>query len=462
MYNAQMYKTKYLKYKSKYLQLKNIQKGGVVGNTIKCVMFPFDKNDRSDVVYDTSTDEVFKKTDNRVEILEKIKKRKNLIFYNINPRNIMQYYNDNSYKVVQIEEFNKVLNDIKNLNTNFVDNGDWYEPNNNNNNNYKPNFYQDRVFAQNLTVENPDAKIIMIGDIHSSLHSLYDIFLKLSDIFEGDTWKLKDDYYMIFLGDIIDRGMYSVELLFIVFQLRINNPNNIFIINGNHENYSMYEKLAGKEWQFQFSHEPIGNLKKQLYYLPSVIYLNFNGKIYHLSHGGIDKDYKTYEIKEFILSDKTFLYINDDKCNGFKWADFGQNNINVRICGGNEIKGFTADTTREYLDFIGAESIISGHQDYISLGLILKNTDNTNINGTDFVYIDQNDQFSQAHAQLDYDLYVPRDDNDYSVFDEERNAEFTIKADDFLALITSTANTSRILLTHNTYLILTKASEEQN
>ena len=55
--------------------------------------------------------------------------------------------------------------------------------------------------------------------------------------------QLKEDRYMIFLGDIIDRGPYSIELLFVIMFLKYTNYNNVFIINGNHEDYPIYNDI---------------------------------------------------------------------------------------------------------------------------------------------------------------------------------------------------------------------------
>ena len=53
---------------------------------------------------------------------------------------------------------------------------------------------------------------------------------------------INDPYKIIFLGDIIDRGIYSLDILNIIFKLIINNNKvkklndiKIIFIRGNHE-----------------------------------------------------------------------------------------------------------------------------------------------------------------------------------------------------------------------------------
>lgn len=85
-------------------------------------------------------------------------------------------------------------------------------------------------------------KVCIIGDIHSSLSSLCEILLDLKKkkYFKENISKLKDDYYIFFLGDLVDRGPYSIEILCIVFKLKLLNWDNIHIIRGNHENEEQY------------------------------------------------------------------------------------------------------------------------------------------------------------------------------------------------------------------------------
>lgn len=66
----------------------------------------------------------------------------------------------------------------------------------------------------------------IIGDLHG--HYL-DLLRILHDIGPIKTQKL------LFLGDLVDRGEFSLETVVLVFVLKMLYPKNVFLIRGNHE-----------------------------------------------------------------------------------------------------------------------------------------------------------------------------------------------------------------------------------
>ena len=103
-----------------------------------------------------------------------------------------------------------------------------------------------------------NSKIIYFGDYHSSVHSLITSIknLKKKGILD-DRYKLQEDYYIVFLGDLVDRGPYGIELLYIVLLLfLINNVNEyrLIILNGNHEESDIYSRYGlSDEMKYQFN-----------------------------------------------------------------------------------------------------------------------------------------------------------------------------------------------------------------
>ncbi|KAK6090600.1 hypothetical protein P3W45_000323 [Vairimorpha bombi] len=73
--------------------------------------------------------------------------------------------------------------------------------------------------------------INVVGDLHGQYYD----FLKILDLFG---MPCKDNKYL-FLGDYVDRGLNSVEIVISVLILKILYKNEIFLLRGNHESKGM-------------------------------------------------------------------------------------------------------------------------------------------------------------------------------------------------------------------------------
>lgn len=90
------------------------------------------------------------------------------------------------------------------------------------------------------------AVVLIIGDIHgdySSLQKLFNNWIE-SGYLEKDSnnnYILKPYIYVISLGDIIDYGTNSLNVLYDLVMLRHNNPGRVMLLSGNHEGSAHYE-----------------------------------------------------------------------------------------------------------------------------------------------------------------------------------------------------------------------------
>jgi len=78
----------------------------------------------------------------------------------------------------------------------------------------------------------PEGEVTVIGDLHGDLASLRQILFETKFL---DEVQHKHNAYLIFLGDYGDRGIYSPEVYYIVLTLKRSFPENVILLQGNHE-----------------------------------------------------------------------------------------------------------------------------------------------------------------------------------------------------------------------------------
>ena len=82
----------------------------------------------------------------------------------------------------------------------------------------------DSIFESEPAVLRIDAEPIMIiGDIHGDLQALNFIIEKRKEI------GCKN---ILFLGDYVDRGTQGTEVLLKLFQMKLEDPEHIFLLQG--------------------------------------------------------------------------------------------------------------------------------------------------------------------------------------------------------------------------------------
>lgn len=75
--------------------------------------------------------------------------------------------------------------------------------------------------------------VAIVGDIHGQYYDFLKVLTKIGDVEENLTGNI------LFLGDYVDRGSNSVEVMTFVMALKVNYPKNVFLLRGNHESRCM-------------------------------------------------------------------------------------------------------------------------------------------------------------------------------------------------------------------------------
>ncbi|KAI4385423.1 hypothetical protein MLD38_003450 [Melastoma candidum] len=90
----------------------------------------------------------------------------------------------------------------------------------------------ERIFSSEPSVLQLRAPIKIFGDLHGQFGDLMRLFDEYgSPSTAGDIAYI--DY--LFLGDYVDRGQHSLETITLLLALKVEYPNNVHLIRGNHE-----------------------------------------------------------------------------------------------------------------------------------------------------------------------------------------------------------------------------------
>ena len=92
----------------------------------------------------------------------------------------------------------------------------------------------------------------LIGDIHGCLDNLVNLYNKIKNLVE-------DSDTLIFLGDYIDRGLYSYEV--IEFLINISKDRRIVFLKGNHESMFLRYKESDLDAENYFDNGGMTTLR---------------------------------------------------------------------------------------------------------------------------------------------------------------------------------------------------------
>eukprot|EP00184_Porphyridium_aerugineum_P000165 CAMPEP_0184694502 /NCGR_PEP_ID=MMETSP0313-20130426/2434_1 /TAXON_ID=2792 /ORGANISM="Porphyridium aerugineum, Strain SAG 1380-2" /LENGTH=805 /DNA_ID=CAMNT_0027152797 /DNA_START=321 /DNA_END=2738 /DNA_ORIENTATION=+ len=84
-----------------------------------------------------------------------------------------------------------------------------------------------------------DAPVTIFGDLHGQFIDLLNAAFHSKDFDESG--KLKSKWLL--LGDFVDRGVHSIEILVYLFALKLRYPDSVYLLRGNHESRAMTYKV---------------------------------------------------------------------------------------------------------------------------------------------------------------------------------------------------------------------------
>ena len=139
------------------------------------------------------------------------------------------------------------------------------------------------VFAKEPNLLEIDAPAVVCGDLHGQFHDMLTIFE-----IAGDPERIGGGHYL-FLGDYVDRGYFSTEVVLYLCALKLTHPDRVFLLRGNHETRLMCEFMTFlKEVLHKYTRDIYEEFQRLFEALPiaAVIRNTSNGSCFCV-HGGI-------------------------------------------------------------------------------------------------------------------------------------------------------------------------------
>ena len=196
----------------------------------------------------------------------------------------------------------------------------------------RPELIADQFQAHVEKVIIPDNSVVAIhGDMHGDIHSLNNFIQDYIDkgfLDPEDPFKIKNkDFYILFLGDYVDRGWYGAEVLYTVLRLKNQNPDNVFMVRGNHEDIDLNGHYGfSQEIESKFPAAQVLEKINQVYnLLPVALYLGagIEGQYNFVQccHGGIEMGFNPRLLLE-----------NNSMHAGLKLSELMQEDVCSSIC----------------------------------------------------------------------------------------------------------------------------------
>ncbi|MFH1831406.1 MAG: metallophosphoesterase [bacterium] len=146
---------------------------------------------------------------------------------------------------------------------------------------------------------------VFIGDIHGCVHALLrDLWGLVADKKLDNNFKLAPGVTIVCLGDYIDRGKYSAEVLYTLCLLKMANFDQVFLLRGNHETFGYFDGPSGfgDELKNKFKLEEdqlnfvFNFILKLVRCFPLVLFFESGDSVIQCSHGGICSGYDPVDL----------------------------------------------------------------------------------------------------------------------------------------------------------------------
>lgn len=209
-----------------------------------------------------------------------------------------------------------------------------------------------RTFMHLPVLIKKKSPIVIVGDLHGNLIDLLRIFNNIYNAGLSD---------ILFLGDYVDRGQFSTEVVTMVFALLCKYPGYVTVIRGNHE----FVREGGKNAFFDELKITYGDAAPDVYaaiqnafsWMPLAVIVD---DVHFCVHGGISAYVPDAELIAHVK--RPLLDYQDPGIADLLWSD-PSTNISGYISSSRGIGHFFGKgAVIEFLTKNGFQTLIRGHQ----------------------------------------------------------------------------------------------------
>lgn len=206
------------------------------------------------------------------------------------------------------------------------------------------------VFMRSDIVLKLEGSFYIAGDIHGNIFDLIRVICHAGPPPESK---------LLFLGDYVDRGEYSVEVVALLFALACQYPQNVFLLRGNHEfdGINATYGFHAESTSIFHSEEVYNAVNDAFNHMPLVAIVN---KKLFAVHGGICPEFTSLDqltrLRRPIKSYDTTLLAD------LVWSDPSVDSKGVDKSNRGLGVTFGVKPLKDFLAHFGCDAMVRGHQ----------------------------------------------------------------------------------------------------
>ncbi|CAE7379835.1 PAPP5 [Symbiodinium natans] len=206
---------------------------------------------------------------------------------------------------------------------------------------------------------------VIIGDLHGQLFNLLAYLKQLKADFpdyntlpESKLFICDPKMQYVFMGDYVDRGERSIEIVLLLFAYKVLCPSGLIMLQGNHEAERTNQRYGFmKEVRWKLGHGSIYHRFNQLFQL--LPFVAVAPEKFMATHGGLSRDFvhacegMAGDFRRCLSYDIGSRMVWSDPHMGHGWAQSKR---------GGSIENYGLDVAKSFLQSNGLKRLLRGHE----------------------------------------------------------------------------------------------------